>query len=544
MTEQAGGYAWPFQDAGKAFAAGFAQLVFCSGWRAGLLVLCALALVSEWMLVGAVVGGATGTLLGRLCARGNLHAWRHGMDGFNPAILGIIGAGAFAALSTDLGWIIAAMVSVSAIDQVIRPWTRRTGFLPLSAPGLTVAVTLSLLLARDGSWWWPAVEASRSNAVLLVAAVCILAAMALEDRRAAGWTAVWSLVGFALTLILTSSQVALYVDLWGIVIPLAAFSTFRLFPRSQAVGLSVLAVALAGGLCAAWMQTPLYDSVPPLVLPVVLTLWLLILLQRSPMPVVLKGELWRCALATGRAHIKGSPVVVALGQRSWPEHHNSDEAIEHLVRDPTALRRLWQRACERRREPDPMSQAQAARLAAWLERGVITHLWVADDNGRYDSVHHDLRVDANGRGDLARCIGCGDPAPRPPRSLWERVEIRCSRCGGSIVPDQVYPAARRDLALVAALNSRSEMSGAPGVILSVGENGEDRLDLARLNGIGEASGMPVFSLPRLVDAENRTAGTRVRRVFSMLIAGTAAIAHVARWVRVGRHPERSMGGET
>ena len=89
-------------------------------WRAGLLVLSALALVSEWMLVGTVIGCAIGTVLGRLCARGNLHAWYNGMDGFNPAILGIIGAGAFAAFSADLGWIIAAMVFVVGVDQVIR----------------------------------------------------------------------------------------------------------------------------------------------------------------------------------------------------------------------------------------------------------------------------------------------------------------------------------------------------------------------------------------------------------------------------------------
>jgi hypothetical protein len=529
--------------AGKAFAAGIAQLVFCSGWRAGLLVLSALALVSEWMLVGAVVGGAIGTVSGRLWGRSNLHAWRNGMDGFNPAILGIIGAGAFAAFSTDLGWIIAAMVLVVGIDQVIRPWAGRVGFFPLSAPGLTVAVILSFLLARDGSWWWPAVEASRSKALLLAAAACIIAAMALEDRRAAGWTAVWSLVGFGLTLILASSQVGLYVDLWGIVIPLASFSTFRLFPRGQALGLSMLAVTVAGGLYLGWVQTPLYDSVPPLVVPVVLTLWLLTLLQCSPMLVVLNGELWRCALAVGRAHIGGSPVVVALGRRSSRGFWSSDEPIEIMVRDRAALRRLWQRGYERRQESETMSQAQTARLAAWLDREVITHLWVADDNGRYDSVRQDLRVDANGRAGLTRCIGCGDPAPWPPRPLWERVEIRCSRCGGAIVPDQAFPAARRDRALAEALNSGSEMSSARGVILSIGENGEDRLGLARLKGIGEATGIPVFSLPRLVDPENRTEGARVRRVFSILLAGAATIAGMARWFGTGGHPERSMGDE-
>lgn len=543
VTLRAGPHALLFREVGESFAAGIAQLVFCSGWRAGLLVLLALVLVSEWMFVGAVVGGAIGTVLGRLCGRGNLYAWRNGMDGFNPAILGIIGAGAFAAFSTDLGWIIAAMVFVVGIDQVIRSWAGRAGFFPLSAPALAVAAILSLLLARDGSWWWPAVEASRSNVHLLAAAACIIAAMALEDRRAAGWTAVWSLVGFGLTLILASSQVGLYVDLWGIVIPLASFSTFRLFPRGQTVALSLLAVTVAGGQCAGWMLTPLYDFVPPLVAPVVLTVWLLILLQGSSLPVMLNAALWRCALAISRAHIAGSPVVVALGRRSSVSFQSSDEPIEITVRNRAALRRLWQRAHERRQESETMSQPQAARLAAWLDRDLITHLWVADDSGRYDSVDHGLRVDANGRGGLARCIGCGDPVPWPPRSLWERVEIRCSRCGGTIVPDQAYPAARRDLALVGALKSGSEMSGARGVILFVGENGEDQRDLARLNGIGEATGIPVFSLPRLVDPEDRTEGARVRRVFSMLLLGVAATAGVARWFGAGGHPERSMEGK-
>jgi urea transporter len=530
--------------AGKAFAAGIAQLVFCSGWRAGLLVLSALALVSEWMLVGAVLGGAIGTVLGWLGSRGNLDAWRNGMDGFNPAILGIIGAGACAAFSTDLGWVMVAMVSVVGIDQVVRPWSGRVGFFPLSAPALAVAVILSLLLARDGSWWWPAVEASRDSLPLLAAAACIIAAMALEDRRAAGWTLVWSLAAFGLTLILVSSQVGLYVDLWGIAVPLAGFATFRLFPRGQTVGLSLLAVAMAGGLCAGWMQTPLYDSVPPLVAPVVLTLWLLVLLQRSPLPLVLNGELWRCALAIGRARIRGLPVVVALGRQSSRGLQSSGEPVEIMVRDRAALRRLWQRAYERRQESETMNQAQAARLAAWLDRDVITHLWVTDDTGRYDSVGPELRVDANGRAGLTRCIGCGAPAPWPPRSLWERIEIRCSRCGGTIVPDQAYPAARRDLEFVRALNARSETSGARGVMLSVGEKGEDRASLARLNGIGEATGIPVFSLPRLLDPQNRTEGARVRRVFSIMLAGVAAIAGMARWFGTGEHPERSTESES
>ena len=543
MTMQAGRHALLFRDAGEAFFAGIAQLVFCSGWRAGLLVLTALALVSEWMLVGVVVGGAIGTVLGRLCAGGNLHAWRNGMDGFNPAILGIIGAGGFAALSTDIGWIIAAMVFVVGFDQLIRPWAGRLGFFPLSAPALTVAVILSLFLARDGSWWWPAVEASRGSVPLLAAAVCIIAAMALEDRRAAGWTAFWSLAGFGLTLILVSSQVGMYVDLWGIVIPLVTFSTFRLFPRGPTVRLSMLAVAVAAGLCIGWMQTSLYESAPPLVVPVALTLWLLTLVQRSPLPVVLNREMWRCALAIGRAHLAGSPVVVALGMRSSRGLHSSDEHIEVTVRDRAALRRLWQRAYERRQEPDPINQAQAARLVAWLDRGVITHLWVVDDNDRYDFVRQDLRVDANGRADLARCIGCGDPAPRPPRSLCERVEIRCSRCGGTMIPDQAYPVARRDYAFIGALNARSEMSDAWGAILFVGENGEDRPILARLNGIGEATGIPVFSLPRLVDPENRTEDARPQRILSILLVSAATIAGMARWFGAGGCPGRSMGDE-
>jgi len=544
VTVRTDRHALLIRDVGKAFAAGIAQLVFCSGWRAGLLVLSALALVSKWMLVGAVLGGAIGTASGRLFGRGNLHAWRNGMDGFNPAILGVIGAGAFARFSADLGWIVAAMVLTVGIDQVIRPWAGRAGFFPLSAPGLTIAVILSLLLARDGSWWWPAVEASHSNALLLAAAACIIAAMAMEDLGAAGWTAVWSLVGFGLTLILASSQVGLYVDLWGIVIPLASFSTFRLFPRGRTVGLSMLAVMVAGGLYLGWVQMPLYDSVPPLVVPVVLTLWLLTLLQRSPMPVVLNGELWRCALAISRAYIRRAPVVVALGRRASHGLHSSNERIEVTVRDRAALRRLWQRASERRQESDPLSQAQAARLAAWLDRGVITHFWVVDDNDRYDFVRQDMRVDANGRADLARCIGCGDPAPRPPRSLCERVEIRCSRCGGTMVPDQAYPVARRDHAFVGVLNARSEMSDAQGAILFVGENGEDRPILARLNGIGEATGIPVFSLPRLVDPENRTEGALAQRVFSVLLFSAVTIAGMARWFGAGRPPVRSMEGET
>ena len=541
MTHQVSRSAYRFRDAGKAFAAGFAQLVFCSGWRAGLLVMSALALVSEWMLVGATVGCAIGTLLGRLGNRDNLHAWRNGMDGFNPAILGIIGAGAFAAASMDLAWIVAAMLFVVGIDRLIRPWAGRVGYYPLSAPSLTVAILVSLLLARNGSWWWPAVEISRDTALLLAAMVCVITAMALEDRRAAAWTAVISLIGFGLTLSLASSQVSLYVDLWGIVIPLATFSTFRLFPHGRTAGLSFLAAAVAGGLCLGWMHTPIYDSAPPLVVPVVLTLWLLVLLLRSPLPLVFDGDLWRCASAVGRAHISGAPIVVALGERASRGPRTGDEPIETTSTDRVALQRSWQRAYERRQESQSMNQTGSAQLTAWLERNVITHLWVAEDNGRYQLVPQNLRVDANGRVDLARCIGCGHPAPWPPRSLWQRIEIRCSRCGGVIVPDQAYPAARRDLALIGALNDRAEACSAQGVILIVSEQEEDRLSLSRLKAIGDATDMPVFSLPCLVDPQNRTGGTRVLRVFSILLAGAAGYAGLARWFGFGGYPHRSVG---
>lgn len=116
-------------EAGRAFAAGIAQLAFCSGWRSGLLVLLALGLVSEWMLAGAAVGAAIGTLQGRLLSAGDLRAWRHGIDGFNPAILGILGAGAFADFSTDLAWILAATIVVGAVDRAAWPWAVRLGLL-------------------------------------------------------------------------------------------------------------------------------------------------------------------------------------------------------------------------------------------------------------------------------------------------------------------------------------------------------------------------------------------------------------------------------
>ena len=47
------------------------------------------------------------------------------------------------------------------------------------------------------------------------------------------------------------------------------------------------------------MQTPLYDSVPPLVAPVVLTLWLLVLLQRSPLPLVRRVGAERVLFGSG-----------------------------------------------------------------------------------------------------------------------------------------------------------------------------------------------------------------------------------------------------
>ena len=134
----------------RAFFAGLAQLIFCSTPPAGVLVALGLGVLSPWMLAGAAGGCLLGTVAGRVMPGITREAWLAGLAGFNPAILGIVGAGALAAGQQDAVWLPVLIVACTGLACAISGPFSRFGLYPLSAPAFLIALLTSLALAPAG----------------------------------------------------------------------------------------------------------------------------------------------------------------------------------------------------------------------------------------------------------------------------------------------------------------------------------------------------------------------------------------------------------
>lgn len=458
----------------SAFFAGFAQLVFCSTLPAGLLVALGLGILSPWMLVGAAAGCLLGTLAGRLTPGMTRESWAAGLAGFNPAILGIVGAGALAAGRPEAWWLPVAFLACSVLGWAMTGPFNRVGLYPLSAPAYLIALAASLALAPTGAWWWPSADTATFSAFApWIATACLVAAMSSEAPEAAGWATFSALLAYLLTVELMGLQPSDATGLWGIVAPLSAFASVRLFGKRAAAGTGLGAAAVAAVIWLSWQLSPVAVMVPPLVAPMVIALWLVMILRRRPPPVLMQAAFWTCLAALVRARRNGWPIAVVTGPSRHETVPNEDNAAvagagsEAGIANHGDWQTLWRTAHRLRRLAPNLASTPTTRAVQEAVGADVVDLVIAGDAiGQFDGIDRTKRIDAVGRADRLSCLACEKSAPWPPADLWRRMTLHCT-CGGMLLPDLRQGALANDRLLKAEFSARSE--NAPGVLLVLEE---------------------------------------------------------------------------
>lgn len=419
----------------RSFLSGLAQLIFCSSPFAGALVAIGLGVLSPWVLLSASIGCAVGTVVGRKLPGVGRDEWRAGLTGFNPALLGILGAGAIPSGALELTFLLSSMILCVVLTWAVTGPFLKFGFFPLTAPAYVVALLTSFVLAPAGAWWWTGVE-STSVFVLWpwVAVVLCVVAMTREAPEAAGWAVAAALLAYAISSIFGEDNLSDTAGLWGIVVPLSVFGASRLFGQNSTVFFSLSCGAIAGLIWVAWHSSPLAAWVPPLIAPLFLAIWLLTWICRVHRPLVAQRDFWLFVKKFTEARRRGQPIAVLTTPTA------ADAEIEKLEivpseTTPEAVSDLWKIADQLRKLPRSVGDDSfVSALDAALKEHVFDLVIAGDSVGRLERIDRENKVEAFGAANRLSCTGCGKHHQWPPANIWRHIELRCD-CGGQLFPD-------------------------------------------------------------------------------------------------------------
>ena len=506
----------------RAILAGLAQLLFSSRRLPGLLTAFGLAAYSPWLLLGALTGTVIGTIIERWATGLDHRLWRDGVGGINPAILGVLGSGFFAAPDERVAILILLCVICTAVAAIMRKAIGKIGLFAFSAPAYATTVAASLFLVGPGHWWWAGIgPAAFVPAGPWVMIACLVGAMAWESPAAAGWAVCASLLFYNFTLSLGMATADSF-GLWGIVIPLCAFGAQRIFAgRSPAAPkIATVAAFLGGIIWWLWHLAEVDRIASPLFAPTILSLWAMMLvhdlrLKRKKRagirPLVLQSGFAFAILKLWRSRLVGRPVLVATGSTPVEDAILRDvigaglDFRTSMLETRAGRRRLWEAS-------DLLRGAVEAPSFDFYPALVFAGGCIGQGPSGLN------RFDLAGRADRIRCLGCGSISPAPPVGLWRRLELTCSQCAGQVVPDirRLIPLepAKIKAALDAASPQRATCIVLPGAL-------ESPAAPALLEKIGQAKWGVIQILERPGDALPDAVTIicqelRVIRLFSLL----------------------------
>jgi urea transporter/NAD-dependent SIR2 family protein deacetylase len=473
----------------RATLRGCAQLAFCDSLAAGVLVLGGIALVSPYSGLGALLGAALGTIVGRFVPAYSRDEWSWGLASFNPAIVGLFFGGFLASGESHPAFLVPIVAGTVLLDAGFRRALARVMLPALSAAAVTTLYTVSTVAAPPGGWFWTDAPASPLVPFGALGACCIVAALIMQSRFAGLWAMLLSTIT-VLACWLTGHDPRATLGLWAITVPLASFGVHAIFLRGSLVGCAAGTLAALLGALAwiAWEASFLHEWLPPLLVPFILGTWLAMILMRRAMSSPLAGPaFWRAARALLAARAAGRDVAMLLAGGAtrnpgpspyfcgaWlgtelPRFAYEGESLRASAR---CRRAFWEACARARKEVDHLQASELAHRAARLQRTGWAHttivsdpLFPARDALPEDAVrlHGDVRV--------TRCMDCGALGSWPPQGTWRRCDLRCARCQGPVLPavtpfgapvDEASSGRLRDLAAqCAAILVLGEPAGEP-----------------------------------------------------------------------------------
>jgi hypothetical protein len=447
---------------------GLAQLAFCDSALAGMLVLTGLALVSPWGAVGAVVGAVFGTAVGYFGTIYSREEWEHGLAGLNGAIIGILWGGFIANSSFNLPLFLTILSVCVALEFILRRALALVSLPALSMPAVATAVLTSWVLAAPGTWFWPTTSAFPFGKTgIVIAILCIIAAMVTKAALAAGWTVIFATITY-LTVWGQGLDTLAYSGLWAVTIPLACYAIQAVFFREFVAGVvgSTIAALSTAGIWIFWIKSGAGDITPPLLSPFIFGVWLAIAAMRRLRHFpFFQTSFWRAASAIQRANLAGETTVALLGDdaaqyrlasmylsgsqrvQQTREYTLSDEQLRNSLR----CRRVFWDVCSRLRQMAEGTQPTALhRAVADFERGGWLQTTMSQEVfGYLREADAQTIIELHGRVDRTACIDCGSSSDWPPGDIWKHCDLRCSMCSGvlkpatSLLSEDLTPSVRR-----------------------------------------------------------------------------------------------------
>lgn len=443
-----------FSHWARAVLNGIAQTAFCDTPLAGALTLTALALISPWGAVGALIGAALGPAVGA-----HLHSWNRverdlGLAGANLSILG-----AFLGFSAAAGGLHPALIAIAvfaciAIEQGARPLLTKVGLPVLSMPAIaTVLMTTSAYVAMGRSIAPAPPALPLGEPGLYLALGLFVAAMVTKSIFATLLAALLS-AGAAV-----ASGAALGTgwfgppSLWAFTVAPAAFGIHAVFLAGSRLGaVAGLAAALLGtAIWIAWTMSGFDSAVAPVLVPFIVATWIVMLaVRRIAGRAVFDPHVWQAVAVIREARSGNRPVVALTGAgistaSGIPDYVSgkwlddsipvSTYAYDRFLASPRCRRLYWD-ACSRFREvvrraaPNAGHRALAAMGAAGWLRTIVTQ----NVDGLHQGVGPRELIELHGCIDRVRCISCGASSDWPPAAVWRKYDLRCHGCGELLKP--------------------------------------------------------------------------------------------------------------
>ncbi|RDE24672.1 hypothetical protein DV711_03525 [Motiliproteus coralliicola] len=266
---------------------GFGQLLFMPHTGAGALVMLGILINSPLMLMAALFGGTGATLMGRWTM--SAREFNQGLAGFNGTLLGL--AAALLMQPSALLW---GLVFVGGgISAWCFNWGMQRNLQLLTAPYIVLMLLIwwqmTTLDQPDGGLQlhWPdaAVLSGAMTGVgqmgfqgSLLSALCMFAGLWLGSGwRAVGWAFSGSLIGALAGYLVGTDQLALAIGLGGynsalIAVALGVVSGHHVRSWQPWLGIGATTALALGGLQLA--------LIPLLTIPFVLSMWLVIAIER------------------------------------------------------------------------------------------------------------------------------------------------------------------------------------------------------------------------------------------------------------------------
>ncbi|MEH6824979.1 MAG: urea transporter [Motiliproteus sp.] len=437
---------------------GLAQLAFADRAWAGALVLTGIALISPWAAVGAVTGVLCGTLAGYALPTYTRADWRIGLSGFNSAIIGLVWGGFFANNEWKLAGLTLTLMLCVTLEWLLRKLLARWDLPMLSMPAM-VALSLTLLayLLADQPFWPPQPPLPFGSTGIVVAVLCVIAAMTSQSVIATLQAVVLSAATALLFSVILGVDGLALSGLWALVVAPASFGLHGVFFAGTLTGAlaGLVAALIAILIWSLWTFSDLALSINPLVAPFIIGSWLaLLLLRRFSNPILLQPEIWQAAACLAQARTEHRPIVAFSGaglsdasitadyaSGCWmnpelpPEYYDS----AHFTTSRQCRLWFWD-ACERVQHqlhsanPSAKPSATQRNLAGLERQGWLDSCLTQNVDKLQREAGTKRLIPLLGSIDNVECISCNIRFDWPPGQIWNRFDLRCKHCQGLLRP--------------------------------------------------------------------------------------------------------------